>query len=418
MPRMIATLTATAVAAAVAAAPLLCPAAPAAATAYAIQQVTAADLGPSGPWVRLQDNPANAGRPAGVQQVVPFADGQRFNGSLHLAVSGGREAQQAQAAHYFNRTVPLSGIADLVPSYDSYVRGWTSTPSAAAFGANLQLPSFCNGAFTTFSFQPQLATDAQGRSGSVVDTWRHFVAGPSSLWATSRAVSSFAAGSSHPLSAYAAACKAAGDGAIGVIANVGRLGDAAASLDTYVDNIAVNGTVYEFTSGRATAQGRIVTSADAGPRTRGATAKAAGPAQRAGAGTAPGGPGGTGDRPAGTLDGSVTFSSPRNGPLYTSVGTRLVFSRPGGLAPGDLVVTANGKPVTLAAGPGRTLIAVVNPSATVDLGPGGAYRTAFTVAQGSPRRGAGTLSLTAELLAQGFQPLQSTGVQARALLRR
>lgn len=400
MSRLTALVTATATAAAVAAAPCLFPAVPASATAYALQQVTARDLGAAGSWLRLQDNPANAGRPAGVQQVVPFADPQRFNGSLHLAVAGGAESQQAQAAHYFNRTVPLRGIANLVPSYDMYVRGWTSTPSAVAVGANLQLPSLCHGAFTTLSFQPQLATDAQGRSGAVADTWRHFVAGPSSLWATSRAVGSFAAGSSHPLSAYAAACDAAGDGATGVIANVGRLGDAGASLDTYVDNIAVNGTVYEFTVGRAAAQGRIVTTAGTGPR--------------AGAGKSPGG--GSAGGPSGAVGGSVTFAAPRGGPLYTSVGTRLVFSRPGGLAAGDLKVTANGQPVTVTAAPDGTLTAVVTPSADVDLGPDGAYRTPFTVAAGTSRRG--PLTLTAELLAQGFQPLQGTGVRAHALLRR
>jgi len=390
MSRLIATLAATAAAATVAAVPFLGSAAPAGATAYAIQQVTARDLGPDGPWLRLQDSASNDGRPAGVQQVTPFADPARFDGSLHLAVAGGAEAQQAQAAHYFNRRVPFGSILSLPPSYDMYVRSWTSSPSAVAYGANLQLPSFCQGAFTTLSFQPQREADAQGRTGAVADTWRHFVAGPSSQWATSRAVGSFAAGSSHPLSAYAAACTAGGDGAIGVIANVGRLGDARESLDTYVDNIAVNGTVHEFTTGRTPARGRIATTAVQG-----------GGSGRGGSG--------------GPLAGSVTFSSPRSGPLYTSVGTRLVFAAPRGLTPRDLTVTANGKPVTLAAGAGGTLSAVVTPSVAVDLGPDGAYRTAFTVTGGGAR---GSLTLTAELLAQGYQPLQATAVQARAVLRR
>ena len=57
------------------------------ATAYVLQQVTANDLGPSRSWQRLQDDPANASRSAGVEEISPFADGARFNGSLHLAVA-------------------------------------------------------------------------------------------------------------------------------------------------------------------------------------------------------------------------------------------------------------------------------------------------------------------------------------------
>ncbi|MBY8883125.1 hypothetical protein [Actinacidiphila acidipaludis] len=383
-----ASLTATTAVAAAAILPLLGSPPPAGATAYALQQVTAGDLGPSGSWLRLQDTPATAGLPAGVQQVVPFADPAHFDGSLHLAVTAGKgAARQAQAVHPFNRKVPLSGIASLAPSYDLYVRSWTSTASAVRYGASLQLLSVCRGAASTLSFQPQLAVDAQGRTGAIADTWRHFVAGPASLWVTSRPVGSFAAGTSHPLSAYASACDAPGDGATAVAANVGGPRDAKAGLDTYVDNIAVNGTVYEFTAAHPAGQARITMSAGSGSA-----------------------------RPAGLLSGSVTFSSPSGGPEYTSVGTRLVFSRPGGLAPDDLTVTAGGSPVTLTSAPGGTLAAVVTPGATVDLGPGGAYRTAVTVSDRTPGKGA--LSLTAHLLAQGYQPLQDTGVHAEVPLAR
>ncbi|MFC4032300.1 hypothetical protein ACFO3J_12500 [Streptomyces polygonati] len=384
MPRFTAVLTASLTAAVVAALPALAPAA--GATAFALQRVTARDLGPSGPWLRLQDDPSNAGRPPGVQEVSPFADPVRFDGSLHLAVAPAPQAQQAQAAHYFNRKIPLRTLTAVTPSYDMYVRSWTSTPAAIPYGANLQLPVFCQGAFTTLSFLPELATDSQGRTGAVADTWRHFVAGPASHWSTSRAVASFGAQSEHPLSDYVAACDAAGDGAIGVIANVGRLGDAGAGLDTYVDNLAVNGTVYEFTVDGKDAQGRITLAG-----------------------------GSSGRSAAKPLGGFITFGSPRNGPAYTSVGTRLVFSRSGGLAARDLRVTADGRPVTLTADKSGTLSAVVAPPTHTDLGPGGSYRTAFTVTlNGSKPR---PVSLTATLLAQGYQPLQSTGIHTSAQLR-
>ncbi|WP_329139370.1 hypothetical protein OG552_33245 [Streptomyces sp. NBC_01476] len=380
MSRFTATLSASLAAAVVAAVPAAVLAPGAGATAYVLQKVTADDLGPSGPWLRLQDDPGNAGRPPGVQEVAPFADPVRFNGSLHLAVAPAAQAQQAQAAHYFNRRIPLSSIAAGSPSYDVYVRGWTSTPAAIPYGASLQLPLFCQGAFTTLSFQPQLATDSQGRTGAVADTWRHFVAGGSSQWSTSNAVASFGAGTDHALSDYVAACDAADDGVIGVIANAGRLGDAGQSVDTYVDNLAVNGTVYEFGVGKD-AQGTIVVAGGANGKTA-----------------------------AAPRSGYVTFASPRGGPAYASVGTRLVFSRPGGLAVRDLTVTANGKPVTLTAGSGGTLSAVVTPSATTDLGPNATYRTPFTVAFKSAS--AKAVALTATLLAQGYQPLQPTSIHA------
>jgi hypothetical protein len=211
-----------------------------------VVRVLPGDLGPDGPWLRLQDDPSNAGRPYGVQEVSPFPDPVFHDGSLHLAVAGNDPAQQAQAAHYFTAAVPLTEVAARPLAYDLYVKGATSTPDAIPFGANLQLPVVCQGAFTTLSFQPQLATDSKGRTGAVADAWRHFDAGGSTQWRTSRAVAGFAAQSDHPLTDYVGACDAAGDGAIGVIANVGRLGDATASLDTYVDNITVDGTLYDF----------------------------------------------------------------------------------------------------------------------------------------------------------------------------
>ncbi|MEV6008957.1 hypothetical protein AB0M29_19335 [Streptomyces sp. NPDC051976] len=357
------------------------------ATAYVLQQVTANDLGPSRSWLRLQDDPAHANRSAGVAEISPFADGARFNGSLHLAVAAGTVAQQSQVTHWFNRKIPLTGIAAATPSYDMYVRSWTSSAAAVPYGAELQLPVLCQGASTTLSFQPQLAKDSLGRTGAVADTWRHFVAGSTSQWSTSRAVAGFDAGSVHTLGDYATACNAADDGAVGVMAGVGRLGSAGQSLDTYVDNLAVNSTVYEFSVGSTSAA--KVAMAAAAPAKTGAT----------------------------PLSGSVTFTSPADGAAYASVGTKLQFSRAGGLKAGDLTVTADGQPLTLTADPAGTLSGVVVPPTSADLGPGGSYRTTFTVAFKEAHPAPAPVTLTATLLAQGVQPLQSTGTQTQVQLR-
>jgi hypothetical protein len=408
MTRFRASLGASLTAVAVAAIPTTLVLAPADAssTRAVVQRVSSADLGPSGQWLRLQDDPGNAGRPPGVQEVSPFADPGRFNGSLHLAVAPAAEAEQAQAAHYFTSAVPLSTIAASPLSYDLYVKGSTSTPAAIPFGANLQLPIFCQGAFTTLSFQPQLATDTQGRTGSVADAWRHFDTGGSALWRTSRAVGSFPAQSDQPLSAFVSTCNASGDGAIGVIANVGRLGDASQSLDTYVDNLTVNGTVYDFAVDH-TATGRISVEGSGGSGGYGSC-----DVNVNGSNTDYGSNGGGGGtNPCPSDSGTITFTSPSDGPDYTSVGTRLVFSGQG-LTPDSLTVTANGRPVTLTAGPDGTLTAVVAPDPEVDLAPGGTFSTPFTVTVNGSQHG--RVTLTAELLAQGYEPLQPTGVKASA----
>ncbi|MFI0901696.1 hypothetical protein [Streptomyces sp. NPDC020983] len=415
MSRLAARFAASLTAAAVAAAPaVLACAAPAGAADAVRQPVTAADLGPQGPWLRLQDDPGNAGRPFGTQEVSPFADPVRFNGSLHLAVTGAAEAEQSQAAHYFTAPVAFGDIAASPLSYDLYVRAAGSTPSAVPFGANLQLPGFCQGAFTTLSFQPQLATDAQGRSGAVADIWRHFDAGGAALWRTSRAVGSFAAGSDHPFSDYVAACGGATSGAVGVIANVGRLGDASASLDTYVDNLTVDGTVYDFLVD-GTATGRVHL-APTGPGHHSATGTPARvgalPASVRGGGGGGGGcGGGGGGGGACSLAGTVEFTSPADGPYFTEVGTRLVLSRPGGLDPDDVTLTADGEPVALTEGPDGTLVGTVTPASATDLAPSGTYRTALTVTCADDSTG--PVRVTAELLARGYEPFQPTGVLAR-----
>ncbi|MFD9499049.1 hypothetical protein [Streptomyces sp. NPDC060035] len=381
---------------------MLAPSAVGAAAANVEQQVRAADLGPGGSWSRLQDVPSIANRPPGVQEVSPITDPVRFNGSLHLAVAGG---QQAQAAHHYTAPVPLSTVAAAELSYDSYVR--TVEDGATGTAANLQLPLVCQGASTTLSFQPQLATDGQGRTGVVPDTWQHFASTGSSLWRTSQALPTdpaLPAGSDSPMSTYAAACDAPGDGVGGLVASVGRPGDVEASLDTYVDNLTVNGTTHDFAvEGLAT--GRIVLNHSNQDRP---CHRASNPCPRTYSDTA---------------SGVVIFTDPAGGPEYRAVGTRLVFSNGRALAPGALTVTANGRPLTLTPGPRGTLTGVVSLPPSVDVDPNGTYRTALTVThRETPQRDGGTggrdgLKVSAELLATGYETLQRTGVITSTTVR-
>lgn len=403
MNRLTASVSAAAVAAGACLA-LLAPSAVGAAAANVVQQVRAADLGPWRPWIRLQDDQGNVNRPPGIQEVSPFADPVRFNGSLHLSTAGG---QQAQAAHYTG-LVPLSTVAAAELSYDSYVK--TVEGGATGTAANLQLPMICRGAFTTLSFQPQLATDSRGRAGVVPDTWQHFESTGASLWRTSRALPTdpaLPAGSDAPLSTYAAGCDAPGDGVIGIVANVGRPGDAEAPLDAYVDNLTANGATFDFAVD-GLAQGIIVLNRGNQDRP---CHHASQPCPRAQGGTA---------------SGFVSFAGPADGPGYRAVGTRLVFSNGRALAPGDLTVTANGRPLNLTAGPGGTLTGVVPPTPSVDLKPGGTYRTALIVThRDHPWREGGDggtggrdgLKVRAELLATGYEPLRPTGVRTSTAVR-
>ncbi|MFI5746509.1 hypothetical protein ACIBBE_11300 [Streptomyces sp. NPDC051644] len=395
MNRLTASVSAAAVAAGASLA-LLAPAAIGAAAANTVLKVLPTDLGPGKPWIRLQDPPNNIPTPPGTQEVSPFADPVRFNGSLHLAIGGG---QQSQAGHAFPQLVPLSTIAAAKLSYDTYVK---SASSATGTGPNLQLPMICQGVFTTLSFRPENNTDAQGRPGVVEDTWQHFTSSTSSPWRTSQAVATFPAQSDHPLSDYAAACNAPGDGVGGVIANVGRLGDVNATLDTYVDNLTVNGTVYDFAIG-GLATGRV-TLRNTGPGDN---------CDHRGCRTA----GGDIDSAAGT----ITFTSPSDGPEYHAVGTRLVIANGRSLSRSDFKVTANGLPVTLAVGPNHTLIGVVTPNPSVDLDPNGTYTTPITITHRDRPGRVGpkdSLTVTAELLAEGYGPLRRTGVKAHATLSR
>ncbi|WP_326629953.1 hypothetical protein OG243_27925 [Streptomyces sp. NBC_01318] len=381
---------------------LLAPAAVGAAAPNILEQVRAVHLGPNGPWFRLEDDPGNVNIPPGTEEVSPFADPVRFNGSLHLAIGPG---QKSQAAHPFPQLTPLSTIASSELSYDTFVRSSTSTnpPHAVGVGPNLQLPLLCQGVFTTLSFRPEDNTDAQGHPGVVPDTWQHFASSASSPWRTSQTVATFPAQSDNPLSDYVAACDAPGDGVFGVIANVGRLGAVNLALDTYVDNLTANGTVYDFgVDGLATGLVTLRNTTPGGDCRPGRACRSAGVDH-------------------GSATGTVTFTDPADGPEYHAVGVRLVVSDGRALDPRDLKVTANGKSVKLTAGPGRTLVGVVDPVPSVNLAPNGTFSTPITISsnrgQHSTREGNGdSLTLKAELLAQGYDPLQRTGVTAETTL--
>ncbi|MFZ3561417.1 hypothetical protein [Streptomyces sp. BH055] len=318
------------------------------------------DLGPTGPWFRLQDDPGNAGIPHGTQEVSAFADPQWLDGSLHLGIGPG---ETSQAAHPFSAPITLTSLLASGIAYSTYQNSAGST--AANTGANLQLPMICGGAFTTLSFEPGRNTDTTGRGGVVPDTWQSYAPDGTSSWRTSRAVAGIPAQGDATLATFAAACTDPGDGALGVIARVGRLGSDTATLDTYVDGITVAGTTYDFAvEGRATAAvnvpGRVV---------------AGGPAVNA----------------------SVTYTNPADGPEYPDTGTTLTLKGPAGLRPDQVTVMVDGQRIPLTAGPDGTLVGQL-PKGTA-LRPSGTSTTAFTlaVADGAPT---GPLSVSAELTAQ------------------
>src|SRR5262249_22322351 len=156
---------------------------------------------------------------------------------------------------------------------------------------------------------------SQGRQGVVQGVWQHFVNGPASLWRTSRQVGTIPAQADRTLAEYIAACTAAGDGVDGGIANAGRLGPphAGLTLDTYVDNLTVNGTTYDFlVDGRTNAR---ITLGNSTP-----------------------------GRPCHAASGQIVFTDPADGPAYRSVGIRLILARTRGVDPGDLTVTVGGVP--------------------------------------------------------------------------
>ncbi|WNI29912.1 hypothetical protein [Streptomyces sp. ITFR-6] len=208
--------TATATAALSALSVLACGLAPASGADDTTRTRDPSGLGPAGPWFRLQETTPE--RDPGVHEVAPKPDPVHLNGSPHLAIGAG---QQAQAAHYFNETwtpLPLKPLLDAGLSYWAYTA--TEGSGVTDIGANLQLPASCGG-FTTLSFEPGANTDARGEALKP-DTWQKYHLTAGSVMRTSRAVAGIPAGGDAPLSHFVEAC----EGAYGVIANIGRLGGA------------------------------------------------------------------------------------------------------------------------------------------------------------------------------------------------
>ncbi|NEB79502.1 hypothetical protein G3I40_30430 [Streptomyces sp. SID14478] len=351
-----------------------------AAAAPTASVVHPSDLGPKGPWIRLQDDPSNSSKTPGTQAVSPKVAPDSYNGSLHLAV---RNGQQSQAARYFPAKKPLQGLVSKGISYRSFVDA--SASNTTGYGPNLQFPTTCKGVFTTLSFEPGAANDDTGHHGVKPNTWQRFKVTGSAQLRTSRAIPGVAAASQDlPMSDFAAACTDAGDGALGVIANVGVLGSPSATLDTYVDDITVDGTRYDFAvTGKARAQLTVTHTLTAGAK-------------------------------AGS--GRSTFTNPATGPAYPGTGSVLTFKGPKTLKAQHLRVTAYGRTVHLTRRADGTLIgSIVNTRrAGANLAPSGTGGGAFTVSavKGAP---AGRVRVGTELTLTGAagKPV-ATGIRAAA----
>lgn len=352
---------------------LACGIAPTAGADDTVRTVHPSGLGPAGPWFRLQETTPD--RDPGIQEVSPKPDPVHLNGSLRLAIGAG---EQAQAAHYFNATwtpEPMQPLLDAGISYWAYTA--TEGSSNTSIGANLQLPASCGG-FTTLSFEPGSNTDAQGEALKP-DTWQKYRFTADSVMRTSRAVAGIPAGGDAPLSHFIAEC----EGAYGVIANIGRLGDTNGRLNTYVDNITAKGTIWDFAvTGRATAALTVPEEIEAGD----------------------------GPRPA-----DASYTDPADGPQYPGIGTRLTLKGPAGLRANQLTVMSEGSEVPLTQGTDGTLTGELrtNLRAGGTLEPGGKAGAAFTLAaaEGAPT---GPLDVTTELTVTiaGVDGPQRTGVSA------
>ncbi|WP_329540792.1 hypothetical protein [Streptomyces sp. NBC_01358] len=352
---------------------LACGIAPTAGAEDTVRTVNPSGLGPAGPWFRLQETTPD--RDHGIQEVSPKPDPVHLNGSLRLAIGAG---EQAQAAHYFNSTwtpEPMQPLLDAGISYWAYTA--TEGSSVTNIGANLQLPASCGG-FTTLSFEPGSNTDVEGEALKP-DTWQKYRFTADSVMRTSRAVAGVPAGGDAPLSHFIAEC----EGAYGVIANVGRLGDPKGTLNTYVDNITADGTAWDFAvTGKATAALTVPEEIEAGD----------------------------GPRPA-----DASYTDPEDGPQYPGIGTRLTLKGPAGLQADQLTVMSEGAEVPLTKGTDGTLTGELrtNLRAGGTLEPGGKAGAAFTLAaaEGAPT---GPLDVTTELTVTiaGVDGPQRTGVSA------
>jgi hypothetical protein len=264
------------------------------------------DITAGTPWSVSPNNTGTVG-------IGALADPIHFDGSAHLQIAGG---ERAQLQHRIVER--LSQVAAQPLSYQVYVDPAGTTPDAVASAVNLQLEV---GApiFTTLSFQPQLA------GGSAAGEWRTFVNSPTSLWRTSRAVGSLAAGTDHTLADYIAA-----QGPNGIVINsyltIGTLGDPAATVNAYADNVSVGGDTYNFATD-GTAQATITAPSTLEP---GESAPVA-----------------------------LTFSSPADGPAILDPSAVFTVQGPSSLRTRDFTVSVAGRRLVFTRGSDGTYSARV-----------------------------------------------------------
>ncbi|MFC1440269.1 hypothetical protein ABUW04_18610 [Streptacidiphilus sp. N1-10] len=329
------------------------------AQAAGVVTVRQAQIDKGSPWAVTPDS-------NGVAAIGTLADPDFSDGSARLKIGPG---QRAQLGHILNGK--LSTVSTQPMSYDLYVNGSDSTASAVPFGANLQLVITAP-TFTTLSFQPQL------NGGVTAGSWHEFVQRSTSKWRTSRAFGTFAAGSDATLKQFLAA--AGGEATVaGVILNVGALGDASASLDTYVDDVRVGGSRFNFATSPA----------------REAPVRAPARAE-----------------PGGSFPAELTFISPSGGVRIPNATARVTFSGVSNLSADTVTVTPTGASVrSLRSGGQRAGSSYTTevPVAGGALQSGGSTTASFTVRL-APSVGRGHLVVTGELLNDGT----ATGVTAQA----
>ena len=330
-----------------------------AAHAAGVVTVRQAQINQGSPWGVSPDS-------NGVAAIGTLADPVHSDGSARLKIGPG---QRAQLGHLLNGR--LSVIAAQPMSYGLYVDSSDSTASAVPFGANLQLVISAP-VFTTLSYQPQL-------NGTVTaDTWQTFTQRSNSKWRTSRAVGSVAAGSDVTLKDILAA--EGGEATVAAaLVNVGALGDTSASLDTYVDNVSVGGSTFNFatTAAKETAV-RVPARAE----------------------------------PGGSFPATLTFVSPTGGVHIPHATARVTFSGVSNLSADTVTVTPTGASArSLRSGGLRAGSSFTTdvPVAGGSLQSGDSTTAAFTVKL-APSVGRGHLIVTGELLNDGVP----TGVTAQA----
>jgi hypothetical protein len=267
--------------------------APSASAADSTVTVRPADLAAHTPWAVSPFN-------TGIAGIGALADPVHFDGSAHLQVTA--PGLRAQLAHPMDDA--LSDIAAKPLSYQIYVDPNGSDPSVEPYGVNLQLQVSAP-TFTTLSFQPQLD------GGAAAGVWRTFGnLGTAAAWRTSRDFGGFAAGTDHSLADYLHAVPNAH-----VNASFLNIGTGPSALNAYADNVAIEGTTYNFaTAGSA----RATLTAKPATVERGTPA---------------------------AID--LSFSSPADGPKITDASAVVTVSGPASLRRRALLLTHDGVPLKL-----------------------------------------------------------------------